>query len=50
MFDPDTAIRMIDTAFLNGVAVGVTVGVIATCVISWTLDAIDKKYRKQRRD
>lgn len=35
MVDPDTAIRMIDTAFYNGVSVGVCGGVIVTCLLTW---------------
>lgn len=38
MVDPDTAIRMIDTAFYNGVAVGIAVGVIVTCITIWVFE------------
>lgn len=44
--DPDMTLRMIDTVFYNGIAVGVTIGVIAAYLISWTLNTIEHKYRK----
>lgn len=43
MLDPDTAIRMLDTAFYNGVAVGVCAGVIGTCLTTWFFNYMGEK-------
>lgn len=43
MVDPDTAIRMIDTAFYNGIAVGVTIGVIVVCLVTCFFDYVGGK-------